>query len=312
MNLQRLRAFRSVMQRGSVTAAADELHLSQPAVSKLVAALEHELGFAIFTRTGGRLAPTAAGEAFLRAATRVLVGIDDLAMEARDLRENKGRRLRLLASPQLCYAILPPVMAAFRRRWPSVRISVKMQHAGSETDIDNQDFDLCVSAINPGGKVTNAERGTSLSAVAVMRRGHPLSERARIHVADLDGVPLIRLLEGHALRARLDMCFFEAGLSMAFQHEASSALIACRLAATSDDIAIVDRLSPLVCPPQDLAVLPFEPEVRMPYGFFYPYGIVSQDPMIEEFANEIRKRILIFDSFPPGQEHLAAQAAADA
>ena len=59
MNMQRLRAFQAIMESGSVTSAADELRLTQPAVSKLLKALELEVGFPLFRRTNGRLTPSA-------------------------------------------------------------------------------------------------------------------------------------------------------------------------------------------------------------------------------------------------------------
>jgi len=64
MNDRQINAFRHVMRHGSITAAAQALNVSQPAVSRLIADLERQLGFALLIRSGGRSTPTAEAHAF--------------------------------------------------------------------------------------------------------------------------------------------------------------------------------------------------------------------------------------------------------
>ena len=86
------------MRTNSVTSAADELMLTQPAVSKLLKALEQEVGFPLFNRAKGRLTPSAQGIAFHQRAQRVLADIEQLATIARSVAENRLGEIRLVAT----------------------------------------------------------------------------------------------------------------------------------------------------------------------------------------------------------------------
>lgn len=97
MNMQRLRAFQAIMRTGSVTLAGHELALTQPAVSKLLKALELEVGFSLFHRANGRLTATAQGAAFYQRTQRILTDIEELATIARRVAENRLGEIRLVA-----------------------------------------------------------------------------------------------------------------------------------------------------------------------------------------------------------------------
>src|SRR6201996_5932267 len=101
MNMQRLRAFQAIMESGSVTMAADELRLTQPAVSKLLKALEQEVGFPLFNRANGRLTPSPQGAAFYQRSRRILADIDALATIAQNVAEYRVGEIRLVATSQL-------------------------------------------------------------------------------------------------------------------------------------------------------------------------------------------------------------------
>ena len=93
MDVRLLEAFRAVVDHRSVTAAAAAMGITQPAVSAQIARLEHELGFALFDRSNGRLKPTPEGTLFYAEAGRVLTGIDRLAQAAEQIRTAQVGRL---------------------------------------------------------------------------------------------------------------------------------------------------------------------------------------------------------------------------
>lgn len=96
MNLKRLQAFRAVFEAGSVTHAAQRLHTTQPAVSRLISDLEVALGLALFVRERRRLVPTLEGQIFYREAERALAAVDQIVDIAHDIRTLKGAHLRWL------------------------------------------------------------------------------------------------------------------------------------------------------------------------------------------------------------------------
>lgn len=124
MNLRQLEYVVAVLDQGTFRGAADACHVSQPALSHAIAALELELGTALFRRTGRRVTVTAAGERVAVAARRVLRAGEGVRLAARDLALESGR-LVLAAPPTSAAATLVPLVAAFRRRYPGVSVRIE-------------------------------------------------------------------------------------------------------------------------------------------------------------------------------------------
>ncbi|HEY8369425.1 MAG TPA: LysR substrate-binding domain-containing protein, partial [Thermodesulfobacteriota bacterium] len=124
MNLHRLRVFRAVAERMSFSAAAEQLYLTQPAVSLQVRALERSLGVRLFDRTGGRLALTPAGEALLRSAATILNAEDEARRVIDELRGASAGRLIVAANTTGGMYLVPRLIAAFRAEAPRVQIDL--------------------------------------------------------------------------------------------------------------------------------------------------------------------------------------------
>ncbi len=123
INLRHLRLFAAVVDHGGFTKAAAQLGLSQPAISKSLAALERSLNVRLIDRGGRSAQLTQAGQ-ILHARAREIFGAERLAeRELREIRGLKRGRLRVAASPTIGTYLLPPVLARFHRRRPTVRIS---------------------------------------------------------------------------------------------------------------------------------------------------------------------------------------------
>ncbi|MFJ9908872.1 LysR family transcriptional regulator [Streptomyces sp. NPDC101152] len=121
MDTTRLRVFREVTRQGSFTAAADVLHISQPAVSQHVAKLEQELGCRLLERSPRRVRPTSAGEVFLRHVESLLAGLDDARRELAALTRSDCGQLRLTVFPSAVATFVPSAVGAFRAAFPKVR-----------------------------------------------------------------------------------------------------------------------------------------------------------------------------------------------
>lgn len=119
----RMQTFLAVVDRGSVRAAAEALHVTPPAVSAAVTAMERELGARLFVKAGRGIAPTDAGRSFADSC-RTMLGMLE---EARDsVREAERSRLRLGAVESASEVVLPRLMAAFVRRHPEVELSLSV------------------------------------------------------------------------------------------------------------------------------------------------------------------------------------------
>ena len=124
VTLTQLVSFLTVVRRGSVTAAADELVVTQPSVSAAVSALERELGVTLTERAGRTLRPTPAGQAFVPYATDVLGLLEQGARVARETAHQEPRALRISAVTTAGEYLVPQLIRAFRERHPELEVSL--------------------------------------------------------------------------------------------------------------------------------------------------------------------------------------------
>jgi len=124
ITLTQLRSFLAVMRGGSVTAAADELVVTQPSVSAAVAALSRELGTPVTEREGRGIRPTAAGTAFAPFAADVIGLLEEGRRAAREAAHLADRRLRLAAVTTAAESFVPPLMRAFAQSNDSIGMTL--------------------------------------------------------------------------------------------------------------------------------------------------------------------------------------------
>ncbi|GIX21451.1 MAG: LysR family transcriptional regulator [Gammaproteobacteria bacterium] len=125
MELADLKVFLTVARSGSFSRAAERLHLTQPAVSKRIAALESELGLRLFDRLGRRVLPTEAGAALIDAAGGVFAAVEEARRRVETLREGVGGRLALATSHHVGLHRLPALLRRFIRRHPQVELALR-------------------------------------------------------------------------------------------------------------------------------------------------------------------------------------------
>ena len=122
--MTQLTAFLAVVRGGSVTAAADELVVTQPSVSSAIAALGRELGCDLFERAGRGIRLTDAGHAFKPYAEDVVGLLDDGRQAAREAADVAARRMRIAAVTTAAESFVPPLMRAFTARHPDVELTL--------------------------------------------------------------------------------------------------------------------------------------------------------------------------------------------
>lgn len=124
MDTQSLAAFIEVAEAGSFSRAAETLHLSQPAVSKRIAALEEQIGHPVFDRVGRNVTLTDAGRALLPYARRALQDIEDGRRALTRLSGQVGGRLSIGTSHHIGLHRLPPVLRAYTQKYPEVDLDI--------------------------------------------------------------------------------------------------------------------------------------------------------------------------------------------
>ncbi len=124
LNHRQIEAFRMSVQLGSATAAAEALHISQPAVSRLVADLERHVGFALFERRQRGLTPTADGQLFYEEVERSFRGMDLVEEAARAISGHRIGRVRVIAMPAYADGLVSRTIGGFLGKHPGVVVVV--------------------------------------------------------------------------------------------------------------------------------------------------------------------------------------------
>ena len=196
LNPDQLRAFADVVELGSFSAAAERLHLTQPAVSQQVGQLELKLGVKLIERSGRKARASAAGLELLAHVRRIeadmVAALDAMARHA------KGAlgRVRIGTGATACIHLLPPVLRELRRRLPSLEITVTTGHTADMVRLVEENvLDI--------GLVTMPARGRALSVT-------PLMEDEFVAIASADAPPLPAPLTP-AVVAALPIVLYEPG-----------------------------------------------------------------------------------------------------
>lgn len=122
----RLRVFYTVAKRLSFTKAAEELFISQPAVTKHIHELEQQLGVKVFERIGNRIKLTVAGQIMLKHAETIFTTYRNLEYDINQLKSSQGGLLPIGASTTIAQYFIPPLLAKFHQRYADVEISLIM------------------------------------------------------------------------------------------------------------------------------------------------------------------------------------------
>jgi DNA-binding transcriptional LysR family regulator len=182
MNMDRLHAievFVRVVETGSFSAAARDLRIGQPAVSKLIAGLEARLGVRLLIRSTRHLSPTDAGQAYYEKARRIVVDADEAETAARGLGRGLEGRLRVCAPVTFARLHIAPKLGSFLDAHPKLRLELVMDDRNVDLLEENVDVairlgDLADSSLT-ARKIGEAERLVVASPEYLARRGSPRS-----------------------------------------------------------------------------------------------------------------------------------------
>ena len=272
MNLRQLEAFVAVMKSGSISQAAQSMHLSQPAVSKLVGDLEHAIGFKLFIRSrGSALTVTPEAEYFYHEVERSFIGIDALKRTANDIRNLTAGNLHIVSLPALANSFLPRVIRTFRDRYPGATIKLYTHSSSSVRQwVANQQFDI--------GLATRAQEIPGVSSqsflksvgACVLPPGHRLANKSVIEPGDLAGEPFISLMAGDPTRRRIDRLFDDAGVERDLTIETQYATTVCGLVMQGLGCSIINPATAVDFIEDRLVMRPFRPRIEFEYMLHTP------------------------------------------
>jgi DNA-binding transcriptional LysR family regulator len=264
-----LEAFRSVLDSGSITQAALSLGLTQPAVSAQIARLESDIGFALFVRSGNRVRPTAEAMAFREEVEQTLTKIGDLSRVAEQIRAGEVGSLTIASHPMAGVTLLPPVVAAFARERPKIKVELFVRNSDLVRGMfPSRSYDIGIAElpVDPSGLTITRYR---IGCVAIMPKDHPLTACDVIMPELMSGHPFVGMSRLWTAYHLVEKVFADADAHL--NVVASSELFAaiCVMVANGIGISIVDRASALQFQSAGLEIRPFRPQVLYDIAVFH-------------------------------------------
>ncbi len=247
MDLRHARTFVTVAELGTVSKAALRLRVAQPALSRQIIDLEHELGLRLFDRVGRRLLLTGAGEQLLAGCRLLLNCATAVKEQAQLLRHGDTGVLKIAGSPQHIESVLSGFLHHYAERYPKVQVNIS-EGTGIEimTLLERGEIHLGQNLLH-AVKLDERHFGSlplgSVELLAVCHPSTPIGHRRSIEVARLAAFPLLLMDGGFGFRRAFDAASRMAGLKPTVMFESRNPHTLLALAEAGHGVAIVPSSS---------------------------------------------------------------------
>lgn len=214
MNLASLQTFIAVAEKRNLSLAAQEIHITQPAISKQLSVLESHFGTALVERKGRGVSLTPAGEVFYRHAREI---VDLMNRAERDIRHMSGEirgRMIVWASTIPGHYILPPIIGAFKKEYPDVQTVL---HIGDSKEairkLLEESAHLAAVGILPNNKRIEGVKFFSDELVVIVPPDHPFANSSEISLDQLCKESLVWRETGSGTRSVVESYLARGGLT---------------------------------------------------------------------------------------------------
>ncbi|MHC3469359.1 LysR family transcriptional regulator [Streptomyces sp. 7R007] len=242
MDVQVLRCFLAVAEGATVTQAAADAHLTQPALSRALRRLEHEVGAELFQQVGRVLRLTPAGRAFKEHADAALEELDRGLRAVHETVSPEAGLIPLAFLHSLGTWLLPPLITGFRTRFPRSRFEL---HQGSEAVLVQHllhgTADLLLTAGDPGHPLITWRRLLEEPLWLAVPPGHRLARRRRARLAEVADEPFILLRHEQGLRSVTEALCRTAGFTPRVGFEGDEVATLRGLVGAGLGVALVPR-----------------------------------------------------------------------
>jgi DNA-binding transcriptional LysR family regulator len=269
IRLRQLQALSYVLSSRTMTAASELFGVTQPAMSRLIAQLEDEVGCKLLKRDRGRVRLTDDGERFYEKAEQVLLSMRELNGFSAALRHDPKGEVRIVSIYGLVSNLIPTAIAAFSADHPKVRIAVDvLNRSRLEEVINERSFDIALATLpvkSPASMMIDTLG--ALPAICILPKGHPLSRKKVIEAEELAKYPFVSARRETLLRQRVDEVFDRLSIARQLQFECHNTEVMCQLVAAGFGVSVVH---PFVQKPvnNSFECRPFLPVIRMEYAMF--------------------------------------------
>jgi DNA-binding transcriptional LysR family regulator len=242
VDAQALRYFVEVARRQGFTRAGEALHVTQPAISKMVRALEDELGTPLLVRERRRVTLTEAGRLVYERAQGVLDALRTIEEEVVEIAAVERGRLRFGMTPIVGVTFFPPLLAEFHRAHPGILLELREDGSHHlEKLVAERELDVAAVVLPTDEKLFGTLPFVEDELVAVLPPAHPLSQRRSLALGDLRESPFVLYRPEFALHGQILEACRRSGFTPAVVSESSHWDFIVEMVAARIGVALLPR-----------------------------------------------------------------------
>ncbi len=292
MRLRHIEVFHAVYNCGSITAAAKQLNVSQPSVSKVLSHAEQQLGFQLFDRQKGKILPTREAERLIHHIDEVYNNIGELRRISKNLGIAESGRIRIAMAPALGIDLIPAAIATYLQQHPHTTFEIETSHqrqvlrALKELRVD---FGIVFDPPETPGVMIERLAVAELVAVSHVS---VFSDKGRtLTLDDLDGVPFINLSTRSPLGQMLANRIESGGIQLHSIANVETYQMAKALVAHGAGVALIDEITAKSVGHEHIIARRMDPplqfEVSIVHAESTPFSVVTQQ-FISHLKEETR------------------------
>jgi DNA-binding transcriptional LysR family regulator len=244
MNLRQMEVFRAIMLTGSITGAAELLHISQSAVSKMLSHTQQRTGLKLFQLSKGRLVPTSAAKQLYDEVEHLWRSVEKVHALSKELADPSRGNLYVAASPSLGMTVVPLSVADTTRKAPDLRVKVILPLPNQLIDVvADKVVDIGISTFEVVHPSIEVHARYSCPLVCIMSAAHPLAALTEIRPRDLVGHRLISVPFQELYGLSEEKVYGDVLEDLEIGVEVRSGLIAGLFSRATGEVAVVDAIA---------------------------------------------------------------------
>ncbi|MZQ87661.1 LysR family transcriptional regulator [Frigidibacter albus] len=291
IDLEDLRAFVATAEMQSFRAAAETIHLSQPALTRRIQKLEATLGVPLLERTTRRVSLTAVGRDFLPRARRLLDDLETSLMSVREIAERRSGLVSIACIPTAAYYFLPDVIAAFTAEFPAIRF--RILDAGANEVLQsvlNREVDFGITLLGADDPDVAFDPLIEEPFLLACRRDHPLAHRASVSWEELADHRFVTVGRSSGNRLIMDLALAKANVRPRSFFEVQHLSTSLGLVEAGLGVAALPRMALPAGPHHVIATVPLtSPHVTRTVGVVRVPGS-RRSPAAEQFYEMLLSR----------------------
>ena len=293
MRLRHIEVFHAVYTTGSITAAAKQLSVTQPSISKVLAHAEQGLGYALFERVRGSLIPTPEAHRLFKNVATVYQDMEQLKRLARNLKTSNPSRIRIATTPALSIDLTPSAIASFMHTHGETEFEIETLHYDEiAVALEDSSIDIGLAFDPPPRHGLVVEEIAEAELVVLAPPELKISEDGVVRLRDLAGLPFIELSSRGPLGRTLTQRLENSGVKFNTLVSCETYHIAKSLAAEGIGITIIDEVTALSPGHGEVAIWRLAPAIRFPISVVHldthPLSVVSRQ-FVEHLTQKARQ-----------------------